>query len=197
MKKGLYSLLLGTLLFPLVSFLHECGHYVVAHAYHVNPTLHIGQVTFKSNHDITTRALLWICAAGPLVNLLLSVGGFLWLRHRRRLRSGTAPTRTDCLGVLLVAQAATIYVLLFVTHLIIRDFSENPGDAEKMSLLMEMPVWLIPALLASVCLVLSGATIRLFPRGNRFVPFGAAVLGGCTGHVMQIFCNVLWDRSFT
>jgi len=195
-KKGFYSFLLGMLLAPLVIFLHECGHYVVAAAYDANPEFHVGRVSYRSHQPTANQAYFWIAAGGPLVNVLLATTGFLWLRYKRHARIGTAPTRTDCLGIFLVCQIVPAWVVIFVVHLILQDFLTRPGDAEKMSLSMGLPVWLSPVLLASFSLVLIGAAMRLFPRGSRLVPFGYALVGWFTGCFMQSFCSVLWERRF-
>ena len=193
---GLYLLLLATFLAPLLTFFHECGHYVGGVAIDANPEFHVGSVHFRPHHPITNQAYFWFAAGGPLVTVLLATTGFLWLRQQRRPRIGTAPTRTDCVGIVLVASNAVLFAGLFVVHLILQDSLKTPGDAEKMSLLMGLPVWLVPALLASLSLVLMGATMRLFPRGCRFVPFGFAMLGFFTGERLQIYCFALWEICF-
>jgi hypothetical protein len=179
------------LLAPLIVFFHECGHYFFAVVFGATPEFYLTKVRVQHEGPLTSQAAFWIAAGGPLVDALLAVTGFLWLRYSRHPRIGTSPARTGWLGIVLVLSVAN-YVVGFVTRLIIL---KPPGDAPRMSLAMGLPIWSVPSLLSLFSLVLIGAAIRLFPRGHRLVPFGCAFLGWFFGVRMLHFCVSFWENG--
>ena len=179
-RKGLYPLLLATLLAPLIVYFHECGHYLLALGFGATPEFHLAKVRVHNLGPLTNQANFWIAAGGPMVDALLSTTGFLWLCLSRSTRAGTAPTRADCLGIVLVMSVAN-FVVGFVKRFVVHVLPPASGDASRMSLSMGLPIWCVPSLLSLFALVLVGATMCLFPPRHRLVPFGFAFLGWFAG----------------
>jgi len=164
---------------PLVSFFHECGHYLAATVLGVSAHLHYLHVSY-SHDQATHHTRPWITAAGPCVDALLAIGGFLWLCRLRLGRLDAAPSRTDWL--------ATYFVLCAVTPVaacvgLLAHDSTLPDEA-SLSEQIGFPKWLLPCLLAPLALIMIVAAIRLHPRGYRLLPFVCAFLGSLVGIVV-------------
>ncbi len=179
-KKGLYPLLLATLLAPLIVCLHECGHYLMALWFGATPEFHLAKVRVHHIGPLTDQANFWIAAGGPMVDALFATTSFLLLCLYRSTRISTAPTRADCLGIVLVVSVAN-FVIGFVRRFVIHNLSPESGDASRMSLSVGLPNWCVPSLLSLFSLVLIGTTMCLFPPKHRLVPFGFALLGWFAG----------------
>jgi hypothetical protein len=88
---------------PIFVFLHEVAHYVAGACLGFTVNLHYGQVT----GTMPKEALAWRgdalqASAGPLMQALLAVTGFVWLRSLRVHRREAALTLSDWLATMLL-----------------------------------------------------------------------------------------------
>src|SRR5687768_11453230 len=101
MSKCVFPCLLAILLMPLLTFLHECGHYFASSAFGEQPELHFAHVRIPGGHK-TRIADFCSNAAGPLVDASFAVVGFLWLRRRDRARGDAPPELPDWIATIFV-----------------------------------------------------------------------------------------------
>lgn len=101
----LYPFAFGLVLVPLVIVLHECGHFGVMSLQGLHPHFTpIGVYTTSASREWRTgTGEILSSAAGPLVELLCCIGGFAWLRVRRKDRWETNPDAMDWLATVLTS----------------------------------------------------------------------------------------------
>jgi hypothetical protein len=181
MNKCIYPCFLAMLLTPILIFLHECGHYLAASAFGARPEIHFAHVRIPGGHK-TRMADFCSNAAGPLVDASFAIGGFLWLRHRLRSLPQTSPGLPNWIATIFVLRA-TGPIIGFVVAL-----TGGPGipDEAEMSLLLGLPGWLLPAVVALLALALILAAVRLLPRSYRLLPVASIYLGAFFAIVAQV-----------
>ena len=176
MNKVGYPVLFGMLLFPLCTFLHECGHYLMGLAFNASPQLSFLHVFRLHSAPLTPTAEFCIKAGGPLVDALCVAGGLFWLR---RSPPGKIPGVTNWLALALVLPAVGhLYILKDV-------FAANHPhyDDVAMSLLLGWSKWTLPGILSLLWLFTIVAALRFFPRGYRLLPFPCMYFSGLLGCV--------------
>ncbi len=88
---------------PIFVLLHEIGHYVVGVCLGFSATLHYDQVTGTMPKEaLTWRGDALQASAGPLVQVVMAVAGFAWLRSLRHHRCEATVTIKDWLATVLV-----------------------------------------------------------------------------------------------
>jgi len=163
---------------PIFVFLHELGHYAAGAFLGFSVKLHYGQVT----GTMPKEAIVWRgdavqASAGPLVQAVLALTGFVWLRRlRQHRREATATTRDWLATITIVLNAGPWF----------RGIAEPLGSSQLVdeALVSEAsgpPAWLLPCLLGFLAVIAIFATIQLHPPGNRLLPFVCVGLGGAIG----------------
>ena len=181
-------LVIGLLLAPLVILMHECGHYTADVVLGLHPILHATSVqgTVLPPGGLSTGASLVFMAAGPLVELLCTVGGFVWLMVRRRYRLDVPPTTLDWL-----ATSLACFCCRWIHHTpdLLWKASRTGhygGDEAAISRLLGLPAWVLPVAIWFPCLWLLVTTIRMHPQGQRLFPFTALFLGMGLGTLLWL-----------
>ena len=187
MKKCFYPCLLAVLLGPILIFLHECGHFVAASAFGARPELHFGHVRMLVGTK-TPLGAFCVKAAGPLVDVLIAVGGFLWLRQRHRTRGDAQAGLPDWIATIF-GLGLTNFIIGFVATLTV---GTVPLDTPSMSLMLGWPGWLLSGVFALLALALITSSLRLLPRGSRLLPVLGICLGTVLGAVAHIAAIYLW-----
>ena len=163
---------------PIFVFLHEVGHYVAGACLGFTVNLHYGQVT----GTMPKEALAWRgdavqASAGPLMQALLAVIGFVWLRRLRVHRSEAALTLSDWLAAILLVLNAGPWL---------RGFAESARqpqlvDEALVSKAVGLPERFLPYLLASLAVVAVLATMRLHPPEGRVLAVLLVGVAGASG----------------
>lgn len=185
MKKCVYPLLLAILLGPMLVFLHECGHFMAASAFGAGPELHFGHVRMLVGTKTPLDAFC-VRAAGPLVDVLFAVWGFLWLRQRHRTRSDAQTGLPDWIATTFVL-VLTNFIVGFVATVTVGTVAL---DGAAMSLMLGWPGWLLPGVSALLALALIASALRLLPKGERLLPVMGIYLGtvlGATAYIVAIY----------
>jgi len=185
MKKFVYPFLLAILLGPMLIFLHECGHFVAASAFGAGPELHFGHVRLLVGNK-TTLGAFCVKAAGPLVDVLFAVWGFLWLRQRHRTRGDAQAGLPDWIATTFVLDL-TNFIVGFVATVTVGTVAL---DAASMSLMLGWPGWVLSGVFALLALALIANALRLLPRGERLLPVVGIYLGtvlGAAAHIVAIY----------
>lgn len=181
LKKNLGILFLG-LLFGIASiFLHECGHYLAARALGFKPHLHYALTTFSPAETPSAGTNVLIAAAGPGVNALLLLAGFIWLWQLRHDRLREPATLLDWVATILILSGSRwLFGLPRATG--------NPGsyDEAVLSVAAGLPAWVLPYALAAIALILLALAIHWHPAGGRLVPFCAAAFGCSLGALLWL-----------
>jgi hypothetical protein len=191
MKKFVYPCLLAILLMPVLIFLHECGHFVVASAYGAGPEFRLTHVIIADGYK-TEFGRFCGKAAGPLVDALIAVGGFLWLRRRHGVRGDAPAGLPDWVATIFVLRA-TDSILGFVVAL---TRGAVPLDGVQMSVMLGWPPWLLPGFFAVLALALITTALRLLPRGSRLLPVVGIYLGAVLGVTAEIAALYLCTGYF-
>lgn len=171
----------GVVFAPVVILLHECGHYIAATALGFTAYFHFAETGIRIPQPIPPYIFRLTVGAGPAVEVLLTIGGFFWLRHLRQNRLQSVATYADWLATFLVLCAGR-WLRAFASA----PSNPMPSDEAKLSANFGLPSWLLPYLLALMALAILIAAIRLHPRGNRLVPFVSAILGMAVGIVVWL-----------
>ncbi len=159
---------------PVFIVLHEWGHVMAARSVGWGAKLQFAETRFDvPKEKFTQRRNVLVTIAGPLVQILLAVAGFLWLRTSRVHRLSTVVTPGDWVATTLVLNVGRW----------LRSFAGSPShplsdDEAFISRAMGLPGWLLPYFLGLVAIV---ATIRLHPPGARLIPFLTWSVGGVVG----------------
>jgi hypothetical protein len=183
-RKCVLLFLVGLVAGPVFVFLHELRHYATASALGGKPTMHYRMTICATPSRMGPSGKLLVVVAGPLGDGIFAGAGLLWLYVLRRHRREAAPTRAEWFATILAMSAARW----------LRGWSgppahPQPGDEVFLSQALGMPGWLLPYLLALVCVIPLVAVVRLHPPGARLIPFLLLVLGGLTGR--QLWMRVV------
>jgi hypothetical protein len=151
--------------------LHELRHYAAAPWLGCTPTMHCRITTWDITKMSKPQAVLAV-GAGPVGDFLLAGVGVLWLYQLRRHRREAAPTVADWFATILTLQAFRWLRGFFGSP-----SDPQPGDEAFISRALGMPGWLLPYLLALLCLLPLYAMVRLHPPGVRLLPFACLLAG--------------------
>jgi hypothetical protein len=161
---------------PTFILLHECGHYAATRWLGFDAHIHFAEVVSLSQHSFSKTDDLIITIAGPLVNLILAMAGFFWLRRLKKQRLGVELTFQDWLAVILTMNALRwlrgLGIPLGFSHLTDEMiFSQGVG----------LPRWLLPVFLGIISLPMLIAIVWFLPRGNRLFSILSLLSGGILG----------------
>ena len=186
LKSGVLLFALAFLLAPMVILLHECGHYVVHYFQGHHPVLYSSEVEVGKSPVSGWCGQMLSALGGPMVEGSLCVGGFIWLKRRRRGHLDAAPTALDWLATFM-AMSCGRWIhhapdVLWGHYRTGRYGSDEAG----ISMLLGLPGWVLPvALWFPACWVFI-TTIRQHPKSRRLVPFSAMFLGGASGALLWL-----------
>ncbi len=166
---------------PMFVFLHELGHYVAGAYLGFSAELHYAQVTGTMPKDaLAWRADALQASAGPLVQTVSAVAGFVWLRRLRLHCREAPPSLSDWLATILIVLNAGPWL---------RGLAESPKhpqllDEALVSEAIGLPAQFLPYLLATVAVVAVLATMRLHPPEGRLVAVFSIGLGAVSGFLL-------------
>jgi hypothetical protein len=179
--------LAGFVMQPVSIVLHELRHYAAASGLGYKPTLHAALTTWPGSGQMSKPEAVLGVGAGPLGDVLLAGAGLLWLYWLRRHRREATPTLADWAATLLAAQAWR-----WLRGFSVFSSSPQPRDEMFLSWALGLPAWVLPLLLALLCLLPLRAMVRLHPPGARLLPFSCLLVGACAGGV--VWLNLLGPR---
>ncbi len=174
-KNYLPPFFLAFLICPTFILLHECGHYAAARWLGFAAQIHFSEVS-ENPHQPSKTGELFITIAGPLVQLILAMAGFFWLRRLKKQRLGVELTFQDWLAVIL-----TMNALRWLRGLGIPLGFSHLADEMIFSQGVGLPRWLLPAFLGIISLPMLIAIIRFLPRGNWLFSILSLLSGGILG----------------
>ena len=168
---------------PLFVLLHEIGHYVAGVCLGFSATLHYDQVTGTMPKEaLTWRGDALQASAGPLVQFVLAVAGFAWLRSLRQHRREAAVTMQDWLATVLIGLNAGHWLQGVADPFGYRQLI----DEARVSGAIGLRPTVLPCLFAFLAVVALLATMQLHPPGSRLLPFLSMAAGGAIGFFVWI-----------
>jgi hypothetical protein len=184
-----YSMLFlaGFVVQPASIVFHELRHYAAAYCLGYNPTVHFALTTWPGSEQMPKTSAVLTVGAAPLGDAVLAGVGLWWLYWLRRHRPEKPATASDWIATLLAAQAWR-----WMRGFSVFSSNPQPGDEMFLSRILGMPAWVLPLLLALLCLIPLRAMIRLHPPGERLLPFACLLSGACAGGV--VWLNLLGPR---
>jgi hypothetical protein len=180
-QKLLIPFVCGFLVCPASIVLHEFGHLLAGKSLGWDSRLHYSETRSDvPKEKLTRRSELLTTSAGPMVGVILTAVGFVWLRSVRRPRLGSIATIGDWVATSLVIFSMGRWVRSFAAL----PSSPMPEDEAFISRAMGLPSWLLPYFLGVVAIIVIIATIRLHPSGSRLKPCLVLTAGGIVGTVV-------------
>ncbi len=158
---------------PVLLIAHELAHYVAGVWVGGSELkLHYACVTGNLAGEHVSRRDAIMTGAGPLMQAVLAVGGFLWLGHARKQGPDGAARLGGWIATLLALNAARW----------LRGFTglpshPQPQDEAVVSQALGLPAWFLPYLLVPLAVIAVVALVRLHRLGHRFLPFLSMGLG--------------------
>lgn len=181
-RRVLLPLLFGASSVPAIVLLHEFGHFAAGAAVGLNPRLTYTTVDFRGAPESLSRWDPVLTAAGPCVELLLSVLGLLWLWRSRSRRPSSTPTPFDWLATSM-ALASSRWLRCFTGT----PSNPKPTDEAFLSQVLGFPSYLLPYALAPLAVIGITYTFRQHPEGMRLKPFALWSIGGLAGFVAWFY----------
>ena len=185
-KSAVLVVALAFLFSPAVILLHECGHFVAYYLQGVHVVVYSSEVGPPAGASTPNLSNVLGVAGGPMVEVLLCVSGFVWLRRRRRDRSDTKATGLDWLATsMCLCCARWIHHtpdVLWRHHIT----GHYRSDEVYIPMLMGLPGWILPVVLFIPACCILVATIRHHSRSHRLFLFGAWFLGGTIGALLWV-----------
>ena len=160
---------------------HELRHYAAASCLGYKATLHYALTTWPRFEQMPRPQAAFAVGVAPLGDAVLAAAGLVWLYRLRGNRREAVPSLVDWLATILAAQAWRWLRGFFGSP-----SNPQPGDEAFISRALDMPAWLLPYLLALLCLIPLRAMIRLHPPGARLLPFTCLLVGACAGGVVRL-----------
>jgi hypothetical protein len=173
-KKLLVPFVFGLCLVPGFIVLHEAGHYIAASALGLDPRFEYAEVKLTLPASESQRAA--VVASGPLVELVLTLVGVIWLSRLRSDRRHLAPTARDWLATG-CALAAARWLRCFTGT----PANPKPADEAFLSQFLGLPSWVLPYALAPLAVAAIVYVIRLHPAKMRLLPFSVVFAAGLGG----------------
>ena len=179
-RKIILPFLCGILILPSFIFLHEGGHWLAARTLGLQATLHYRetQVSGHAGSSLVFKNEM-VSLAGPLVNFVLMLCGFFWLKTLRRKNASGPPGIWDWVATSLALNAGRWLRSVFSLPT-----NPQPPDEARLSQMIHCPGWLLPYILGLLAITVIVMSIRLHPRGSRLVPFVAIFAGGMIGTLL-------------
>lgn len=138
---------LGFLFAPLVILVHECGHFAVYYLQGHHPVLYSSEVDLPSGTTSSWSGHLLSTLGGPMVEASVCVGGFIWLRRRRRGHLEREPSALDWLAT---CMAMCCGRWIHHTPMVFWSFyrtGHNSSDEVGVSKMLGLPGWVLPVVL--------------------------------------------------
>ena len=169
----LIPFLCGLVISPALLLAHEFAHYLAGGWVGATDLkLHFASVTGNLAGEHIMRRDALMASAGPLLQAILAVAGFVWLRHAGKHEGHVTTTISGWLATMLALNAARW----------LRGFTgppshPQPKDEALVSQGLGLPAWCLPYLLAPLAVIAMVALVRLHPPGHRLFPFLSMGLG--------------------
>jgi hypothetical protein len=183
-RTGLVPAGVGLAFGPSAIVLHEAGHAAAAAATGTEFSLRATSTVVGGHGSVD---MTWLLAAGPAVELLLSVAGFMLIVARPRRHGGWPGT---IFGWVATAMAALcVRWLTRVPVDVVYGFATGfySADEALLSEQLGLSPWFLPVVLVAPAAAAMTSLARLHSPGQRLVPFAALFVSEGVGVLLWTF----------